>query len=256
MKIFEITEAVVKPYEFENLGVKRAVTLLNQHCKESLSLIHNPIWRGMKNHNESILTIDPTTGERRSNNTSNYYTTLLDYSPYMKGWPLRSKSLICSTSHGYAINYGQQRYTIFPYDGVKIAVCPKQDIWETPIVLPEFGRRFAGGRGLSDFNEWLCYDLGFTWSDWKGMQAEVLTPAFQKRINADLHPNFKGKVTGPQFIDIIQRAFRPEQTGFELMTIAEFAQKNPSNKEVWIGGPVVAIKYSMYKQFVQAIKNQ
>ena len=156
MKINEIiTEFEVKPYEFKKLQLKTAVRLLNKHCSEALGLLQNPIWRGMRNHTEEILRLDPTTGERASHNTSNHYTQLIDNSPYFRGWPKRSHSLICSSNLGRAssYSYGQIKsvYAIFPYNGVKIAVCPGEDIWETNLSIPELNKDFDRLRQLNNF---------------------------------------------------------------------------------------------------------
>ena len=49
-----IIEREVKPYEFSelDLDVDGAYKILHKYCSESLSLINNPIWRGMKNHKD------------------------------------------------------------------------------------------------------------------------------------------------------------------------------------------------------------
>jgi hypothetical protein len=252
MKVNEVIfESEIKPYQSESLSISRAVELLNQHCRESLVLIKNPIWRGMKNHSEEILTIDPSTGIRRSQNTDNYYTEIMDHSPYMKGWPKRSASLICSSEHRYASSYtfgGQNTFALFPYDGVKIAVCPERDIWETNVVIPEFRKKFVGENyNLDDFNCWLSVYVPT--DSWAALARAHTRPKVIKLCR-------ENGVDPKQFLPILMKAFAPEKTGFKLLTPAQFVAEAPKNRECWIGGPMVAINKSMYHRFYSAIKNK
>jgi hypothetical protein len=145
MKIHEIiTEAEVTPYKFntfEETQIDSVIEQLKEKCSVALSIFSTPIWRGFQNHTQPIVIADPSTGVRKSQNTTNYFTSLIDSSPYMKGWPKRSKSFICSTSN-YAGEFGKT-YAIFPVDNARIAVCPGFDIWEIDSQLPR-----PKGRGL------------------------------------------------------------------------------------------------------------
>ena len=251
MKINEIlSESKVRPYKFEDLQIKKAVQLLNTHCRESLALIYRPIWRGMSNHNKPIVYIDAETGKRKSNNTYNYYTELIDHSPYFKGWPRRSHSLICSTSYKYASSYSaSDTYAIFPFDGTKIAVCPKQDIWETNIRLPSFDVVFTGtNNNLPRFNWWLRDDLGFSSDEFKSMVVHANSHEILKRLK-----RLRIKIPSNQIIPDLQLALSPQKTGFKLMTIQEFVNTPLTNKEVWIGGKIIAINKNLYQQFLDAV---
>ena len=259
-----ITEKAVKPYKSSVLDVDTAVAMLNAHCKQSLALIHTPIWRGMRNHSEEIVTIDPTTGKRASNNSSNHYTVLIDNSPYFKGWPKRSKSLVCSTGYGYAsgYNYGPESglYAIFPYDGVKIAVCPWQDIWDTDVMLPRLGMSFGenGSNGtLGSFNRKMKFDFNLP-DNFTSMKKAVATKSFADILSRHIHfqanPREADNPLQPnEFIGYLQQQMSPEKTGFELMSAATFAANPPIDRECWIGGPVVAIRKDMYEKFLDAV---
>ena len=106
-----------------------AISLLNKHCRQAMNnfFVGHPIYRGLKNNNY-YLWIDPSDFERKSANTKNYYTLLIDNSPYWKDYPKRSKSIICTMDNNTAIEYGHD-YIVFPYDGAKIGICPQEDFW-------------------------------------------------------------------------------------------------------------------------------
>lgn len=259
-----ITEKAAKPYKSSVLDVNAAVAMLNAHCKQSLALIHTPIWRGMRNHSEAIVTIDPTTGRRISNNTSNHYTVLIDNSPYFKGWPKRSKSLVCSTGYKYAAGYnygpGSGLYAIFPYDNVKIAVCPGQDIWDTDVNLPRLGESYGenGVNGaLGEFNASMKYKFDLP-DNFAAMKKAVTTREFAQTLSSHIRNQVtpeeaRNPLQPYEFIDYLQQQMSPACTGFRLMDAATFAANPPKDRECWIGGPVVAIRKDMYKKFLDAV---
>lgn len=70
-----------------------------------------------------------------SNNRSklNYYTLLFsDILPSWREYPKRNRSFICTSSGGVARGYGSSdndTIIMFPKNGAKVAICPKDDIW-------------------------------------------------------------------------------------------------------------------------------
>ena len=261
-----ITEREVISYQSSVLGVDDAVAMLNAHCRQSLAMIHTPLWRGMRNHRQPIISIDPSTGLRQSENTSNYYTVLMDNSPYFAGWPKRSRSLVCSTSRQYANAFADEwgddgvLYAIFPSDGVKIAVCPGKDMWDTTIKLPRLGVAFGKGKRYGDmsvFNNVL--QRRFRLPDaYALIQQAVKTPEFAERLASFIHQSApaeqKNSLQPGEFLDYLQQQMAPANTGFELMSIADFSSSPPKNRECWVSGPVVAIRQDMYKKFLSAVK--
>ena len=253
MKINEIiSEAEVKPYEKEvldtganssnNYRLDRLEKTLRQFCPVVDELIREPIWRGFKNHNQEILKIDPSTGVRQSQNTSNYYTELMDNSPYFNGWPKRSRSIICSTEFGRASNYayGAQNsaatYAVFPARGVKVAVCPGSDIWGTRIDLP-----FAfSGLDFPDLNVFLEY-LGLS-QDYSKMVKEVQSDFFARELGYLIKNNTIEPVKPEDFLPEIEEAMAPQNTGFQLYDLEEFAGGGIRDKELWIGGPCIIVR--------------
>lgn len=94
-----------------------------------------PIYRGMVTRDEDPLYfINPNSQKhepRKSANTSNYYTVLIDsILPSWKQYPKRSKSIVATTNSSTASGYGT-RYRLFPINDPLIALCPTSDIWES-----------------------------------------------------------------------------------------------------------------------------
>ena len=267
-----ITEKEIKPYQSEVLDVDRAVAALNQHCSKSIVMAQYPLWRGMKNHTEEIIVIDPSTGERQSQNTSNHYTQLIDNSPYYAGWPKRSKSLVCSSGFTYASAFMPSSsvfddgpvtggtYAIFPFDGVKIAVCPRKDLWDTPVALPrigaDYGTAFNPFDNLNDFNYLLRARFQLP-ADYTGMLARTQTSEFSSDlISFQSLRNVKNPISAEDFIPYIQKAMSPKATGMKLMSASQYASYKPANRECWVGGPVIAIRRDMFDKFLSAINQR
>ena len=128
-----------------------AKRLLKKHCKKALKAysITDHIYRGVEGMYSPYAYINPKKGDpRRSANTANYYTHILDNSPDWKKYPKRSQSIICTTSSIGSKGYGNS-YLVFPYDGAKIGVCPEGDFW--------YSFYKSGINYMSDFNRNIHY---------------------------------------------------------------------------------------------------
>jgi len=255
MKIDEIiNEAEVKPYEkevidvgmadFEIRDAAKVLQMLRQFCPATNELLSSPIWRGAKNHTEDVLKIDPSTGIRQSQNTSNYYTELMDHSPYFEGWPKRSRSLICSLNFGRANSYAKysdgETYAVFPGRGVKVAVCPGEDIWDTEANIPLFG----GYIPFIDINQYLN-DFGLS-PLYERMLTQVKSSHFERELVAFCKAAGTKSIPRPEdVLPQIMDGMQPKVTGFHLMEPEEIAVSGIANKEVWLSGPCILVRKSI-----------
>jgi len=233
-----ITEAEIRPYRSKALTIAQVVKELRKYCSESISMVHEPlkIWRGMQDDRASVLRIDTSVGKRKSENTSNHYTELMDHSPLYAGWPKRSKSLICTTDVNYAADFGTP-YAIFPYNGMKIAVCPTYDLWQ--LRVDSAGFHSYENLTPNQLNRYLNNMLDLP-DSYTGMLARVKKsdyPSILDRKGISLLPE--------QLIPALQQALSPNSLGLRLVPVAEFVSTIPSRKEVWMSGKVIAIRYDI-----------
>lgn len=122
-------EAQLKPYEHEEKELSELVALIKTHCSDSLN--GQRIFRGSKSILKNGI-FNPESGERKSQNTSNYYTKLVDSNPKNSKFPKRSKSFIATTRQRTAEIYGQgSAMALFPYNGTAIGVVNSADFWDT-----------------------------------------------------------------------------------------------------------------------------
>jgi hypothetical protein len=113
------------------------------------------IFRGLRYSQKKVLLVKPSKIERTSTNTVNIYTALTDCLPSWRGYPKRSRSIICAFDQSRAMAYmGASKtewgevgslYCVFPKNGAKIGVCPSNDIYYSfPRVRSRWGAAHMG----------------------------------------------------------------------------------------------------------------
>lgn len=134
------------------LGEEAALRLIEERCSQYLEGLrsgdHGLIYRGMGGGFKYGF-VNPTQGKRKSSNTTNYYTEIIDYS-WPEQYPDRSKSIICSTSKDHAETYGSL-FIVFPFDDAKIAYVDAPDFW---FGFPKIKNK-AGLHNLKEFNTFM-----------------------------------------------------------------------------------------------------
>jgi len=123
-------------FEFLNEGRSQKITfdtvknLIRENCQQWLHKKEGDqytFFRGIKSDND-FLKIDPSTEVRSSLEQDNksFYFPIIDR---WSGFPKRSQSIICSTSHMYAAGFGNC-YLVIPYDNANLAIfLSAKDIW-------------------------------------------------------------------------------------------------------------------------------
>jgi len=144
MRVAELFEEkrprnVVRPWRVKKLDVEGAIALLNKHCRESLKDIAtgNVMWRGFRDLPApgSVAVIDPSKGIRRSRDSENIYQVGMDASEAFRGYPARSRSLICTGSYSFAQKIAGDVRVALPFDGSAVAVSTKEDFFNSPTGL-------------------------------------------------------------------------------------------------------------------------
>ncbi len=152
MQLFSRNQFLTLNESYENesratkLSENEAIEILKTLTPEQLNVIKTkPIWRGISN-NENFLEIDPKKFSRKSANTSNEYTLLIDNSPNWKDYPKRSESLICTFSTSTALNFGYDGYhVVIPLEkNAKLGICKASDFW--------WSFNHKGVNNMEDFN--------------------------------------------------------------------------------------------------------
>ena len=252
--------AVSKLPEFDKIKTKKAIALLNEHCKDALWMLteNKPLYRGEKGLKQSIVkagfvSVDPSKTERTSQNTSNYYTMLLDNHPDRGDFPKRSRSFIGTGSYNRASSYSGwsgvngASFIMIPYDGVKIGVVGKDDMWDTSISL------FGTTEDIQFFNrKFSNLDLKPTLKSFEayGKKLEISGPT-----RTDFRRRAFPRATEEQmkdFMGTIWHAYSAGKTKHAAYTTATLPHKGIDG-EVWVGGPIIYISLDMWKAMRKSI---
>lgn len=199
----------------------------------------NPIFRGIKDQHSPIFYADPQkSAPRKSANTFNYYTLLIDHIlPQWSNFPKRSKSFICSNDYYGADGYGTT-YIILPKNGSKIAVCPSNDIWT--------GFIKRAGESLWSINH-VFRSMGLNYDNWKTFKAElkaITIEGFEYHISSKhelFYDSIKSKLGKFNTLyELIEWIFDPKENGFFIINPGG---KTPHTRvEVWTEGPVIGVR--------------
>lgn len=240
----------------ESASVETAIALLNKHCKNALWMLEQdrPIYRGEKNVKvlskvsaTGFAIIDTSATARQSENTSNYYTVLLD-KLLPSEFPLRSRSFIASTSKQYAADFAHHEYkdivmVMVPFDSTKIGLVNQDDMWNTKFKLfRPYAERI--NEHNADFKR-----LGIepNWESFVDFDRRLAAgdPDAERKFRLT-YPNIKSSVdvTKIGFLDKIESAYSASKLGFSAETTATM----PNNKstEVWVGGKTMLVTLDMW----------
>src|SRR5271168_3608736 len=139
MRIDEIADP--RTQQQSSLTLPKVIRALEENCSNAIQAMKENkfIYKGFNtNLGHNFLLTDPSQKERKSANTSNQYTLLMDNLPAWKEYPKRSRSLVCSTSSDRAASYGNV-YLVLPFNGARIGICPEYDIWDSFYELSGYG---------------------------------------------------------------------------------------------------------------------
>lgn len=249
-------EAEVRPMDAPEMvdDLKALADIVRKNCKFKTD--GSPyIWRGTRTPVKPSV-LNPGSGTRASQNTSNFYTILFDEAPANSKFPKRSESFICTTEYSTARAYSRARedslLAIYPLDSV-VASVNKSDIWRVRFTL----KRLQHTDSLPAVNSMLEDVLG---GDTSVSSTQDIVKAIRSRPpaqvrNAVMEHDFGGisstarNATDEEFVDMliadIQDSYVFEDLGMSLESVDDV----PPGSEVWFSGKCVAIPESRLDEF-------
>ncbi len=234
------------------ISQEKAFETIKTKCDQAWQAYQNrkQMFRGISQGMEYLF-IDPKSGKpRKSANTSNYYTLLIDNSPLWKKYPKRSESIICTNSYMYASNYGDV-YEIFPYDNSKIGISPERDFWFS------FENSLGHGNSMNYFNFWIdkwtaYYDI--IMKDKNINEFKKTLEKLENELKGDTrHMGVMDKMVNrwrikkESLIDNFNKLLDPKPNHFEVVTnMNDIPTKdNHNGQELWTDGKSVMIKSAL-----------
>ena len=219
------------------------------------------VYRGIESINmETAWFTDPSKSERKSRNTSNFYTLWIDNSKKWSTYPKRSKSLICSTSLSTASEFGDgDSFMVIPFDGAKIGVCPSYDMWDcfyneltklSLYTLPEFNMYIWNAistitQHLNVSKDEMTKDIK-TLKKWLTDADKIISKQpreAKKRLSDGGWDDdvFESIIRFGNLTKIMDMVLDPQTNGFKVMPFKNFEHASFPNKEVWTDSPCILI---------------
>lgn len=236
--------------EFLNESYKKRITV-----DDAIELIkdnvHNdlkkPLYRGMSDGADCMI-IDSTYVGRKSANTKNYYTLILDQILKTTKFPLRSKSIICSKAKHIAEDYGDALYVIFPMKGVKIAAVNEVDIWHTTFKADHYDGR------MLDLNGFMK-DMGISDDSFNSI-VEDLNKMFENddKYNSEF-PYMLLKKAIDDTKDVKTSLLKLYKTVVDKFTLHDSSSEISGMSECWVEGKCIAIKYEVFLNALYKMKD-
>lgn len=255
MRFKQFLEAQVKPYDVTHHDIDGLVKVLQTHCKGALMSAHNGefIYRGTRSDLKSGV-YHPGSGERKSQNTENFYTVFLDTNPANKDFPKRSKSFIASTNVSKADNY---KYSwdvegtllfCFPFDETEIGVVGEDDMWDLSLDL---GAPLANGNSIAALNSFWAdvlssSDAGHdvdSLADMQRILRKMPADIVVKRMKSNdiLGKVNRDKMSDEEIVELLIDAL-PKAYSYKWLGCTVTDSKNlPKLNEVWFSGKCVMV---------------
>lgn len=213
--------------------IDEAWEILENKCSDAFKDFLTPIVRGMEEY-EGFQIITGEDGARKSRNTTNHYTVIMD-EVLPREFPKRSKSIICANFYNisYTHQYGEPHY-IFPFNGVKIGVCPGYDMWVTPIDLDGVEK------------------TAIEWND-EYRKRNITAMNYETVLRGITEQAAAMGIDRTDIDEMLREAYTKP---FEVTTTANPIYNDGEKHELWIGGPCLVLDYMSYRKMKMEFQNR
>jgi hypothetical protein len=256
-----IQEASVTPIKSTQLDLQETIKVIKKNCSDSLWMFETrtAIWRGVKQQDsilgkDGVAIVDTTKSERKSQNTSNWYTLIIDNHPKYKNYPKRSQSLICVNDIETAEGYGAPM-AIIPFNSAKIGVVNYPDIWGKSITMGNEGMGLVRANGYFD----MLKEFGLSDTNWQSFIDFDKKLKTNKKFKDSVKKSVKGTPIESLLDDFVNKVRKMYgDLGFELLTPKQYEkrQMTSSRTEMWIGGEVVCLRESIFNTLCNEFENE
>lgn len=241
----------------QSITTEKAIEIAKQHCSKAIA---NKIelWRG-GNFDDDCYLMDSTKTTRRSANTSNHYTIVIDHLIKDKNYPPRSKSFIMTADDFIAGNFGESR-RIIPFDDAKIGTTKKEDLWYVNLnieklknfTFEEFAGMFSDLDAPDDsYEKLLAFSVELLG---ELIEATAKDPDDISRSEEEFLKMFDGvKPTNADVEARLKDIFDTKKIGLDFFTGATATDKNLKG-ECWLSGKALAVTDEIYDEIVKALK--
>lgn len=221
----------------DELSLEDCVELYHKHCKG----VERSIYRGVKGDYGDYSIVEGQNGKRKSVDTSNHYTVILDelIAEKNKDYPLRSGSIICSTSAEYAKRFGTV-YAVIPYAENLVGVVGKEDIWDINLIRDVSMKIFNDNYVRADIDAENIKQIA---DDIDDLPDDEFKKYFGDIIGRDVDESTEEQ---------LRKYYSLENLGLKFAKASELDDKSKyKNGEMWIGGKCIMIRADLLDNFYE-----
>jgi len=234
------------------ISKEQAIALMRKNCSQALYgyTRGNILYRGVNHNMDEYISYSPV-GIRKSRNTQNYYTLLMDNSARWKDYPKRSKSFICSSSFAFAAGFGDV-YSVWPYNGAKVGVAPARDLWQSFYDS-------LHGNSLNGFNHTLGQMLKMSGASFNDTNVTSLIKAMNtlddklRKGEIDFNDMVRKLDIGMTWItnsyknnyhlyEVIDKILDPKTNGFKVVKVGQKYEDGGDSRECWTDSPCIFVR--------------
>jgi hypothetical protein len=238
-------------------GIKKSAMHAVRKYKQGFTIL-----RGLDKETSKITLVRPSLFNRKSRNTYNIYTSLMDTLPSWENYPKRSKSIICTNSLSSASSYGHI-YIVLPTDGAKVGVCSGRDLWFS---FPYIQKRLKEST-MNSFNDLFAIlfvaaridpydiepstigrylrDIDLHISNTQGGLYEFISPVLKRFSNIkvesmmeDMENYYDGDM-----VEYFNELMDPAKNNFYLTTIENYSfDTDKRGNEIWLSADSFMVK--------------
>lgn len=219
----------------DELSLEDCIELYHAHCRG----VDRSIYRGVKGDYGKYSIVEGQKGKRESVDTSNHYTVILDelISKESNNYPLRSGSIICSTSAEYAKRFGAV-YEVIPYADNWVGVVGSQDIWELNLIREVSMKVFNDNYVRADIDADSIKQIA---DDIDDLSDEEFKKHFGVILSRGVDKSTEEQIRG---------YYSLENLGMKFAKATDLSDKSKyRNGEMWIGGKCIMIRADLVEQF-------
>lgn len=229
----------------------------------------NRIYRGINDYSGNMAISTP---KYRTSEPGNIHTRL--FSSILPSWskyPKRNHCFIATSSLSYAQQFTGNEDDVFallPKNSTELAICPAKDLWYSFKKVLGFDYS-ADLRKFNDSVKSLFKEYSNPFIDKKAVEsndkefidylntidAEIADRALKNNQYSCLYKILKLVNKGSTFIDALDNLMSPDNNGFKLVNINEYALTTRINKEIWFDNTAIFIKETAIKSYLRLSSN-
>lgn len=195
---------------------------------------------------------NPSEYDRKSKNTFNYYTLIINNDPTWKDFPKRKLIAQHTTTENIDTYDTRTIYVIIPFNGIKWGVCTEHDMWYSIKGVEDLSQV---NRDLNDIADYL--EIEIRDDNLKDFKEDLKKIDLELKDANDIYDfddfgayvyNFKDS---GNIYDYYINLLKPERNNIKVLTSRQIYELPVGDREVWTDGECLMIQLDKYLELTK-----